>query len=246
MMSRKLVLSLGLPWAASGTIFSLDSMMDIPPKNQINITLDYEADCPFCYEYIEGPLATPFFINALKSRKIGLTMLPYGNAQAWDKCQHGEKECKHNLLEACVLHYIPDTLIHLPLIQCMEKKFFEDKKDKKKSPLDALKACTDNYISEITSCYGDGKGKEGRALIEKIAAQTDKSHRYVPWVIINGVHDLAAQNALPQAICKIDPSIPDCHKHLRQEIVNQITEEEKAKSLFGGLSSKNWYTVLYA
>lgn len=238
MMYGTFVLALLAPRATYGTIFSLDSMLELPPNDQINITLDYEADCPFCFQYIEGPLATPFIINALKSKKIGLTLLPYGNAQAWDKCQHGEMECKHNLLEACVIHYIPDTLIHLPIIQCMEKAFF-----KKKSPLDSLSACTGNKISEITSCYGDGKGKEGKALIEKVAEQTDKSHRYVPWVLINGVHDLAAQNDLPKAICHIDPSVPGCPAHLEKE---RITEEEKAKSLFGGLTPKEWFTTLYA
>jgi len=232
-----------------------------PPANEdtkaIDITLDYEADCPFCYQYIHNVFGSEFFMNALRSKKISLKLLPYGNAQAWNVCQHGPLECEHNMLEACVIHYIPETLDHLQFIQCLETAFFG-----KIASLDALSACAKKKVAEITSCFGDGKGKEGRELIEKIAAETDKKHKYVPWVLVNGSHHLADQNNLKKTICTIDPSVPGCSGHadvsaekMKKSATSTdvsaelegiaMSEQNKAVSLYGGLSGAEWFKIEY-
>lgn len=174
-------------------------------ENTVEITLYYEADCPFCRNLIVQQVSMPFVLNALQDGDITLTMVPYGNAHAWYDCQHGWTECQHNMLEACVIHFTSNAVIHLPIIRCLELEF------EKNETIAALKICANEHIGEIMKCYDYGQGNLGIMLINEMAKQTVQ-HNYVPWVLINGKHSPSAEDNLKAAICEKKPTIAGCPK----------------------------------
>jgi interferon gamma-inducible protein 30 len=128
-------------------------------------------------------------------------MLPYGNAHTFGgkvRCQHGEKECELNMVEACGIKHLPDTQDYMDFIFCVEG-------DAKKSTPDAvIKSCAKDSATaaSITACYGEGSGAEGTAAIAAAAQQTAPlNHEYTPWLVINGKHSTKGEDNLKKAIC---------------------------------------------
>lgn len=205
-------------------------------REPINISLFYEADCPGCQAFILGQLDTDFFRKALKNKDVSIELLPYGNAQDWNQCQHGLPECKRNMLEACVINYEPEQINHLPLIICMEQ-IFHDKQDDT-TIVEALNTCSQGstFKKNVVRCYGNGEGEEGRALIEVIKRKTTK-HDFVPWVQINGVHDEANNEKilgdLQEYLCERKPSIAGC-----QARVDAVEHTRSAAGVAAGFLPK--------
>jgi len=137
---------------------------------------------------------TPGFADILN-----VEMLPYGNAQGTTKvqCQHGPQECAFNMIEACGIEHLKDAGLYMPFIFCIEGS------DNTLTPAQVIEKCAPHsFMGSITTCFGDGKGTDGSALIAQIAAKTKPlNHQYTPWVLINGNHSVAAENNLEKAIC---------------------------------------------
>eukprot|EP00746_Dinoflagellata_sp_MGD_P006530 gnl/MRDRNA2_/MRDRNA2_112799_c0_seq1.p1 gnl/MRDRNA2_/MRDRNA2_112799_c0~~gnl/MRDRNA2_/MRDRNA2_112799_c0_seq1.p1 ORF type:complete len:189 (-),score=35.89 gnl/MRDRNA2_/MRDRNA2_112799_c0_seq1:188-754(-) len=133
---------------------------------------------------------------------MNFEMLPYGNARGTTKvqCQHGPQECAFNMIEACGIKHLADPAAYFPFIFCVEKS------DDSKSPSEVIEECiaeTDKQEA-ISTCFGDGKGEEGVALIAVIAKKTQSlDHKYTPWVVVNGQHSEAAENNLEKSICEV-------------------------------------------
>lgn len=129
-------------------------------------------------------------------------MLPYGNAKTLNgvvSCQHGEAECKFNMVEACGIKHLPDK--YMPFIFCVEGA----NPNKVADMSVIIKSCTNNttVATNIANCYGGGSGSEGKAAIAEAAAQTALlNHAYTPWVVINGQHAGGNEANFKQAICK--------------------------------------------
>lgn len=129
-------------------------------------------------------------------------MLPYGNARGSGssvRCQHGTKECDVNMVEACGIKHISEPAQYMPFIFCVEKSA------QSQTPDALIKACAkdDSVASSISTCYGEGKGQEGVALIADIAKQTQPlGHGYTPWLVIDGTHSKKGEDNLKAAICK--------------------------------------------
>ena len=80
-------------------------------------------------------------------------MYPYGNAHEEKlpngtyqfHCQHGEKECIGNLIEACILDITNyNSAYYFPIIKCMESA---------DDPVKAAPKCLEIYISDIPIPY---------------------------------------------------------------------------------------------
>ena len=76
----------------------------------VHLDLYYETLCPDCTEFISGQMYPAW--EKLKNTGIfTLKLYPFGNAREFVyangtlgyKCQHGDKECRGNFLEACVI-----------------------------------------------------------------------------------------------------------------------------------------------
>lgn len=127
-------------------------------------------------------------------------MLPYGNARTSGSkvsCQHGTKECEVNMVEACGIKHLSDPKDYMPYIFCIEGAADS------KTPDALIKACAPaDSASSISTCYGEGAGAEGVALIAEYAKETKPlNHGYTPWLVLDGVHSTSGEDNLKNAIC---------------------------------------------
>ena len=161
----------------------------------IKIELYYESLCPGCRALILKQLF-PTYEKLQSSGILEIGLYPYGNANEINKdgkwyftCQHGIVECEVNLLEACALHMLRHPTQFMPFIHCIESN----------PSLANAKICADKLKLEwqpLSRCY---KGEEGNHLQHELAVKTDAlnpPHKYVPWVVANGVHTEAIQESV--------------------------------------------------
>jgi interferon gamma-inducible protein 30 len=167
--------------------------------NLVNVTLYEESLCPYCAQFIIGPL-TQLFQNGL-SDITNLTIVPYGNARVIDgitRCQHGPDECILDRIEACVIDYYPDTHSWFSFISCVEQQPAE-------SRLDLWPQCGVALGLDVIGIQNCADGEEGDKLEAKNRELTDSldpRHRYVPWVTINGQPLYEDLDSLFRRICE--------------------------------------------
>lgn len=178
-----------------------DVTTDVKP---IQIDLYYEAFCGGCQKFIREQLY-PAYQKLYNKGVFEISLFPYGNAhekQVGDKwqfeCQHGEEECRMNLLETCAVHLLSHPHQFMPYIHCVESN---------PSLGNAEKCAKDLQIEwdPIAACYN---GSEGNYLEHQMAQKTDAlvpRHTYVPWIVVDGHHDermqTDAQVALMEFLC---------------------------------------------
>lgn len=173
------------------------------------VDLFYETECPDCMKTIYEELRVVWADEVLRDR-INLVLHPFGNALVipttelsegysyWHDvkdrenifvCQHGESECRGNLIQACVMHMKEDDPVRfLPFIFCMEGKT-RDGVEKKSYE------CGEELgidMEEVKTCV---EGPEGERLMTKIGLHTmSQKINHVPWIHINGNHIESAED----------------------------------------------------
>eukprot|EP01017_Pseudomicrothorax_dubius_P025377 TRINITY_DN273_c0_g1_i1.p1 TRINITY_DN273_c0_g1~~TRINITY_DN273_c0_g1_i1.p1 ORF type:complete len:232 (+),score=45.59 TRINITY_DN273_c0_g1_i1:99-794(+) len=187
---------------------------DAPLKIDIYI----ESLCPDCQLFIGTSLR-----NALKAQNllsmVNVTLIPYGNAhetsssQGWVfTCQHGSKECYGNIIETCAIDQL-DQHRALLFITCLESAVAET------GSFDtAGQQCAQQVNADFTAIKYCATSSKGNQLEHQMAQQTEAlnpPHQYVPWVVVNGKHDVDAENAvldnLLEYACKHSTvQIPEC------------------------------------
>lgn len=144
---------------------------------------------------------------------MNVEMLPYGT----DQKSPGPQEEAYDMIEACGMKHLVDPKVYMPLIFCVENQTDST------SPEAVIKACVagaDEQLA-ISTCFGNGKGKEGSSLVKAIKHKTWHLHRrHIPWVIIDGKHSSAAEKNLEKTICKAytGPNTPAaCNKYVQDD-----------------------------
>uniref|UniRef100_A0A672GAI3 Gamma-interferon-inducible lysosomal thiol reductase n=1 Tax=Salarias fasciatus TaxID=181472 RepID=A0A672GAI3_SALFA len=173
----------------------------VPP---VSVTLYYESMCPSCRVFITQQL---FPTWTMLQDIMAITLVPFGNTKIPSvnpvfACQHGQPECRGNMIEACVIHLTGNNLA-FHIIYCMESSA---------DVLSAAQPCLQLYApsvswSAVDSCV---KGGLGYQLMEANAAMTralNPTHKQVPWVTFNGeytvAHEDKAMSSLFHLVCQL-------------------------------------------
>ncbi|XP_030289487.1 gamma-interferon-inducible lysosomal thiol reductase [Sparus aurata] len=173
----------------------------VPP---VSVTLYYESLCPACRVFISQQL---FPTWTILHDIMTVTLVPYGNAKELPSanspftCQHGEPECRGNMIEACIIHLTGHSAFQI--IHCMESAA---------DVLNAVQPCLQLYApsvswSTVDSCV---KGGLGNQLMRDNAAMTralNPAHTHVPWVTFNGEYteenEDKAMSSLFHLVCQL-------------------------------------------
>lgn len=194
-------------------LFSLTLVSSLGKIPKIDIYI--ESLCPDCTGFISSSFADFYNYNVPNLAEVNF--IPFGNAQekfdeATQKwlftCQHKENECYGNLIETCAINILGRVRSYEILI-CIESNIFKYDKDFD----EVLKNCVydDRQLESIKSCVS---GDWGNKYQHEMAQKTPE-HKWVPWVVVDGVHDEYVENlilndmldylcSLPQSKCKDD------------------------------------------
>ena len=163
------------------------SFTAIAADDRLKVTLLYEFLCGGCQQAITTSIGPALPKGLLQM--VDLKMVPFGNASekqngsGWTfECQHGADECYGNTLENCILAKIDDDLKKFSAIVRMEVHAH-----KGLTPDQALENAAGelNFDHEmIKTC---AKSDEGMNLLHQAALNTP-THKYVPWVLLDGQH----------------------------------------------------------
>lgn len=162
-------------------------------EQKLKIEMYTESLCPNCIEFL-----TLNFQKVFRTKNISLiaefSIFPFGNARQsylenkWTfKCQHGSQECYGNLLQNCALNKT-NFEIGTNYIICLEENIHSFKKNFEKTGEHCAKLQNLNF-EEFKECMN---GELGNEIMHSVAEKTNSlnpTHTYVPWVVVNGVHD---------------------------------------------------------
>ena len=169
------------------------------PKIQIYI----ESLCPDCYFFITKSFKS-FYENVKNPNLAEIEFIPYGNAQEvynsqnklWEfTCQHGEPECYGNLIETCAIQTLGKIKSYETII-CLESNIEEYDFDFDKT----LEYCMTNDQTNLGLIKECVSSDIGNYYQHQMAMKTDKNHHWVPWVVVDGVHDTEAENQIIESL----------------------------------------------
>ena len=181
------------------------------------ITIYIESLCPDC----TGFISTSFkeFYNLNITNLASIEIIPFGNAnetynettQLYEfSCQHGENECYGNIIETCAINMIGKYLSGSLLI-CIEENILQMDKNFTR----VLDYCLEDkdLMNQLLTC---AQSKTGNTW-EHYMAQKTESHQYVPWILVDGIHDVDIENRILSNMTDYLCNLPgkSCDKRIR-------------------------------
>lgn len=208
--------------------FALAATGDVP---QIDVLV--ESLCPDCMEFIAGPFKD--FMNYNVPNLAVVNFIPFGNAnEEYDEekkkwifsCQHQENECNGNLIETCAINLL-GRVESYKVIVCIEENIKRLDRDFNKT----LEACVDKDTRDkIMDCFNSDLGNK----YQHEMAQKTPEHKYVPWIITDGVHDIDAENRMLENmieyLCSISPD--KCISQRRSNFLQLHSKKRNYKKCF--------------
>ncbi|KAL1469107.1 hypothetical protein MTO96_004834 [Rhipicephalus appendiculatus] len=160
----------------------------IPKTARIQVY--YESLCPYSIAFITEQL-WPTYVRV--GYLMDVQLVPFGNAF---KEQQQEKP-------PCAANIFNDTILSLAFVTCMSLA---------ERPHEAGRECARGIARNWNAIQRCANGGKGRVLQDEMGERTwnlDPPHHYVPWIVINGVHNdeqqAMAQTDLLQVVCDATP-----------------------------------------
>jgi interferon gamma-inducible protein 30 len=101
------------------------------------------------------------------------------------RCQHGPAECRLDRVINCATHLNPGQDRWLPFVTCLEAA-----EGGAEGMEGAVEGCAAKAGLDAAAIRGCAEGRQGDAL-ERAAAEETAAlrppHRWVPWVVVNGI-----------------------------------------------------------
>ncbi|CAH0388376.1 unnamed protein product [Bemisia tabaci] len=173
---------------------------------KVPVTVYYESLCPDSRYFVRSILGQQYSKIA---DKIDLTFVPFGKARSLPngnfQCQHGPRECRGNMLQACALSQLSKGKTQMDYVYCaMDRPGYNDKQCIEEAGL--------NY-SEIENCMQNSLGRELLMNHEMdtisntpAPAGKDRGPSFVPTIVLNKVYNDDDQNTafsdMELAVCK--------------------------------------------
>ena len=176
------------------TLISLSKEQKYVPK----ITVYIESLCPDCVDFITKSFKS-FHENVKKPNLVDIEFIPFGNAKEVYNtetkkyeftCQHGENECYGNLIETCAIQILGKVKSY-DTILCIESNIASFNRNFDNTLEFCLKDDNEN-LELIKECVTSDIGN----LYEHQMAQKTEDHRWVPWVVVDGVHDIEVEDRI--------------------------------------------------
>lgn len=172
------------------TFFSLK--VDGQQADKVSLGVYYETLCPDSIAFITYQLYPT--IQSLGLEKINVDLVPFGKA-SWTEsgssisfsCQHGERECKGNKIQACAKSEL-DTSALIKFVNCMESA---------SSPDRAGKSCAQKQGLNYTTIENCANGAKGSQLLKEQGVATKSlvpKPNFIPWITVNNQHTSDIQN----------------------------------------------------
>ncbi|KAL5701835.1 hypothetical protein ACHQM5_027129 [Ranunculus cassubicifolius] len=162
--------------------FFFSSSFSVTPNEKVKLDLYYETLCPACSDFMVNGLPEIFDNGLIKY--VDLNLVPYGNARLNSgniTCQHGDDECKLNMVEACAIQAWPKVYKHYVFIYCVENLVVNNNY----TEWESCYADTGFDKKPITNCLNSSMGKQLELRYANETASLKPPHQYVPWVVVN-------------------------------------------------------------
>ena len=193
-MSKNLNIKFFLPILLLN-IVSLSQEQKYVPK----ITVFIESLCPDCVEFITNSFKA-FHEQVKKPNLVDIEFIPFGNAKEQYNnqtqkfeftCQHGENECYGNLIETCSIQRLGKAQSY-DTILCIESNIASYEKNFDTT----LEYCLQNDKENLKLIQECVKSDIGNIYQHQMAQKTDPAHKWVPWVVVDGVHDIEVEERI--------------------------------------------------
>lgn len=206
------------------------SLISISCQDYPHIDIFVESLCPDCQNFIKDSFAG-YLKNPSYKELAYVEFIPYGNAKeskVGDRyeftCQHGPNECYGNTVSNCALNKISYEE-GLNFMLCFENAIKKFDKNINKS----LKECVngEDLYNNIINCAESSVGNN----LQHIAAQKTPVHKYVPFIYVNGKHDLEVEKKIlkdmNQYLCGNNKSLPGCEAYLNNNFLPYVEKNNK-------------------
>ncbi|KAL9697879.1 hypothetical protein quinque_001320 [Culex quinquefasciatus] len=156
--------------------------------NRVKVTLYYEHLCPDSIRWVSAQLVPNY--NALRDF-MEIEFIPFGKAKSINggesfQCQHGPKECQGNMLQACVLHYLPEQQDRQVSYVACQMNFNADP---------AGWQCAEQSEANLQSVRNCDEGVLRTQLLLEAERRTQQIPlTFVPTIVFNGKFDQTLQD----------------------------------------------------
>lgn len=154
---------------------------EAPP---VKVDLYYETLCPYSIDYFVNQLYPAWEVL---SDVMEVQLFPFGNAEyealpdgGWSfTCQHGDDECRGNMIHACAQKYITDFSVEMDFVYCLLSSDYP--------PNSGPQCASQTSVSwtPIEQCIGSLEGQEALHAVALEQEKLDPALYFVPWIVVD-------------------------------------------------------------